>query len=302
MKKSTMKPSVTVLLLCWNHERYLEQCIGALAAQTSRDFNIIFLDNVSSDGSAALAARLLAKSGISHGILTNDRPQTISTNLNRMLKESNGSLVSFLSTDDWLAPRYVEAMTQTARKHPAIGWFSCGGWFVDKLTGALEPREKSSFEGREDIIAELIAGNEPFFFAGHCYRRSLLVEIGGWDDDQLIEDADLFFRLAQQTRHLIVDEKLFYYRKHHGSASLNPTFMVKGMDKFFEKHCMAFPDRARNNRSIFYRHSAARYADLDQGWSSIRTAWRAVRIRPFVAINWRTLLYGLRVFLRRGEA
>ena len=107
--------SLTVLLLCWNHENYIEQCIDALMAQTSQDFDIIFLDNVSSDGSAVLAARLLAKSGIPYRILTNDRPQTISANLNRMLGEAKGKLISFLSTDDWFAPRYVQAMTEAAR-------------------------------------------------------------------------------------------------------------------------------------------------------------------------------------------
>ena len=59
------------------------------------------------------------------------------------------------------------------------------------------------------MLAELMAGREPFFFAGHCYRRSELQAIGGWDSEQRIEDADLFVRLAQRTKHLIVQEKLF---------------------------------------------------------------------------------------------
>jgi alpha-1,3-rhamnosyltransferase len=290
----TTNPRLTVLLLCWNHERYIEQCIDALAAQTSRDFDVIFLDNVSTDGSAELAARLLASSGIRHRILRNDRPQSISTNLNRMLGESTGELISFLSTDDWYAPRYVEAMTEAADARPDIAWFSSGAWNVDDPTGALEPVEKSRFEGREDIIAQLIAGNEPFFFAGHCYRRKLLTDVGGWDGDQLIEDADLFYRLAQRTRHWIVDEKLFYYRKHPVSASRDPAFMILGLEKFFEKHGALFPQGTEGLLSSRYRLFAAAHADRREWKPAVAAALKAIRLRPLRSENWRTMIYALR--------
>lgn len=297
-----MKPSLTVLLLCWNHERYLAQCIDALAAQTQRDFDVVFLDNVSNDGSAELAARLLADSGIAHHILKNQRPQTIAANLNRMLGESKGELVSFLSTDDWFSPHYVEAMTKASLDHDEIGWFSSGAWLYDELNDALGSVEKSSFEGRENIIAELLAGNEPFFHAGHCYRRSLLAEIGGWDSDQLLEDGDLFIRLASRTRHLILDEKLFNYRTHPNSASRDPAFMIKGFEKFLEKHGSSFLFGMDAILSSRYRLFAAAHADRRDWKPAATTAWKAIRLRPFRLENWKTMLYALRSrFMRRRK-
>lgn len=295
--------SLTVLLLCWNHERYLKQCIDALTAQTLREFDVVFLDNVSTDNSATLAARLLAECGIPFRVLINEQPQTISTNLNRMLDEANGNLVSFLSTDDWFAPRYVEAMIQASLENPEIGWFSSGGWRYDEATGILDPLEKSAFTGREDIASELLAGNEPFFFAGHCYRRSLLVEVGGWDGDQLIEDGDLFIRLAQRAQHMIVDEKLFVYRNHPVSASRDPAFMIKGVEKFCEKHGHLFPGGTDEILSSRYRTFAATYADRREWKPAIATAWQAIRLRPMRIENWRTMLYALRSrILARREA
>lgn len=298
-----MQPRLTILLLCWNHERYLEQCIGTLAVQTSRDFDIVFLDNVSTDKSAALAARLLAESGISHRILTNDRPQTIAANLNRMLEQSTGELISFLSTDDWFDPRYVEAMTDASLQHPEIAWFSSGAWVHHEPSGDLEPREKSFFAGREDIVSQLLAGNEPFFFAGHCYSRRLLIEIGGWDGDQLIEDGDLFIRLAQRTPHMIVDEKLFFYRSHPLSASRDAGFMIRGLEKFFEKHRSTFPVRIDGLLSSRYRMFASSHADRREWKPAAAAAWKAIRLRPLRIENWRTLAYALRCrFLARREA
>lgn len=296
-----MKPSLSVLLLCWNHERFIEQCINSLIAQTNQDFDVVLLDNASSDDSVAIAERLFARSEIAYKVIQNDAAKKIAVNVNCLLAHAKGDQVSLLSTDDWYAPSHVEAMIIAAQNNPDIGWFSSGGWIYDEPTGSLEAVEKAKFEGM-DVATSLLAGHHPFFFAGHCYRRSELISVGGWDEEQVIEDADMFFRLSKTTKHWIVDEKLVYYRKHGGSASLDPEFMVRGLTKFFEKHHSEFPDGGRDSRSKSYRHYAARYADLGQGWNAVRTAWRAIYLRPLVPCNWRTLLYGIRVALSRHRA
>lgn len=294
---------LTILLLCWNHERYLEQAITGLAEQHECDFNVVFLDNVSSDNSVGLARRLLKRSGIDFEMIENERPRTISANLNAMLARATGDLVTFHSADDWLAPRFVEAMIEAADRHADAGWFSGGGWRFDDATGESEAIETAQFAGREDILTELMAGREPFFFAGHCYRRSELEAIGGWDGDQLIEDADLFFRLAQRTRHVIVHEKLFHYRKHAGGASSDPVYMIAASEKFFQKHGKSFPGGIEGHRSRLYRVQAASLADKRRWRQSVAAALTAVRLRPMRGENWRTLAYALRctISTRRAE-
>lgn len=286
---------LTILLLCWNHERYLEQAIIGLAQQRERDFSVVFLDNVSTDDSVGLARRLLEQSGIDFQLIENERPRTISANLNAMLAKATGDLVTFHSADDWLAPRYVEAMIEAADRHPDAGWFSGGGWRFDDVTGTSEPIETAQFAGREDILAELMAGREPFFFAGHCYCRSDLEAIGGWDDDQSIEDADLFFRLARRTRHIIVHEKLFHYRKHAGGASSDPAYMIAALEKFYVKHRAAFPRRQlRRRRSDMLRIYASLHADRGERAAATTAAFRALVLMPTEGKKWRTLVYALR--------
>jgi len=291
---------LTILLLCWNHERYLEQAIAGLAEQRKRDFNVVFLDNVSSDDSVGLARRLLERSGLDFQMIENERPRTISANLNAMLARATGDLVTFHSTDDWLAPRYVEAMIEAADRNPDAGWFSGGGWRFDDVTGTSEAIETAQFAGREDILSELKAGREPFFFAGHCYRRSELEAIGGWDGDQSIEDADLFFRLAQRTRHVIVHEKLFHYRKHAGGASSDPAYMIAALEKFLAKHRASFTRRQlRQRRSDTLRIYASLHADRGETAAAIKAAFEALVLMPTEGKKWRTLIYAWRSLGRR---
>lgn len=296
-------PALTIMLLCWNHEPYLPQAIAALAAQTSRDFDVVFLDNVSTDGSTDLARRLLGASGIGFEIIKNAQPRTISANLNTMLAQARGEWVTFQSTDDWLAPRYVEAMIAATERHPAASWFSSGAWRFDDASGTSVAIEPAQYDGRENVLAELLAGREPFFFAGHCYRRSELQAIGGWDSEQRIEDADLFVRLAQRTKHLIVQEKLFHYRKHPGGASSNPAYMIEALEGFFAKHRGSFhPRQLRQRRSDMLRIYAALHADRGESGPAIRAASRAVALMPTDWTKWRTLGYAVRTATRRSKA
>ena len=116
-------PRHSVHLLCWNHARYLPQAIGSLHAQTERDFEVVFLDNRSNDGSAELAARLLSESGLPHQLILNEEPANVATNINRLFAASTAPLTSFLSGDDWYAPRYVAAMLEAADAHRDAGLF-----------------------------------------------------------------------------------------------------------------------------------------------------------------------------------
>ena len=131
-----------------------------------------------------------------------------------------------------------------------------------------------------------------------------MIDIGGWDGEQLIEDGDLFIRLAQRTPHKIVDEKLFFYRSHPLSASRDARFMIKGTEKFFEKHRATFPVGIDGLLSSRYRMFASSHADRREWKCAVATALKAIRLRPMRFENWRTLAYALRcsVLARRESS
>lgn len=290
-----MKPGLTVLLLCWNHRAYLADCIEALAAQTDPDFEIVMLDNVSTDGSAEFARALFATHGLTARVVVNPAPQSIPANYNKLAAMATRPLITFLSTDDYYAPDYVATMRAAAEAHPEAGWLSCGGWLLDHPTGTLSEVDLGRFADRGDIRATLLAGLEPFFYVGLCYRRAMLDEVGGFDETVLIEDADLFFRLAGRYPHHIVPVPLLIRRDHGASASSNPVFMVEALETFYAKHRDSFPGRLLgDHRSDMLRLYAASHADRGEGAAAVRLSVRALALRPLDAMKWRTLAYALR--------
>ena len=108
------RETISVLLLCWNHAAFLEQCIGALAAQTDIHFEICFLDNASTDGSLEQAKALFERFRLKARLYRNSRGVSIPANFNQLLAQSSGNIVAPLSTDDWYEPDYIARLRQAA--------------------------------------------------------------------------------------------------------------------------------------------------------------------------------------------
>lgn len=286
-------PRHSVHLLCWNHARYLGQAIGSLADQTSRDFEVVFLDNRSSDGSAELAAELLAESGLPHTITVNNEPANVATNLNRMFGVSSAPLTSFLSGDDWYAPRYVEAMLEAAEAHPSAGLFYAGGFIFHEESGRLEPVSTSKHLSG-DLYLPLMQRRDPMFFVGTCVRREAFDTVGGFDEALQIEDLDFFVRLAQRYPVRRVDEPLVYYRRSAGAISSNIAWMVEGWEQFHLKHRDAEGVDMDWWMAETHRTYAATAVDQEEWALARQLLARSLRRRPLAPTAWRTMAYLLR--------
>ncbi len=297
MSDPSVRPTLSILLLCWNHARFLETCIGSIAAQDS-DAEIIFLDNASTDGSFELARELFDRFGLTAKMIRNDQPESIPFNCNRLLSESKGAIVAPLSTDDWYEAGYVASILQAAVDSPEAGWFSCSGWLYFDAEQKEVPFDDSQFVTDRSISQMILDGDLPHFVVGCAYRRSALEAVGGWDEDQLIEDRDLFLRLSRRFTHHRTPRRLVHYRRSNMSASANGAFMLKGWDLFFAKHAHLFGRRLSSRRAETYRACAAMLVDQGRFRAAAAALGRSLRLRPANALGWRTLAYLGRTWVR----
>ena len=296
----SLPPKLSILLLCWNHAHFLEQCIGSISQQGPQDFEIVFLDNMSSDGSFELARSLFERFGLTATMLRNEQPASIPANFNRLLQASGGSLVAVLSTDDWYQPDYARCLTESAAAHPDAGWFSCSGWLYFDDEGKSVPVDEAQLVIDRPIDQVILDGREPHFFVGCAYRRTALDAIGGWDEGQLIEDRDLFLRLSQRFTHHRIARRLVHYRRTSSAASANAAFMLRGWDLFFAKHAVLFGPRLTARRAETYRAYAALLTDQGDLGSALAAIRQSLRLQPFARLSWRTLGYLGREYLSRA--
>ena len=92
---------VSVFLLSWNHEKYIEQAVRSILSQTYKEIEIVFVDNNSSDNSFNIAVQIFETAGISFKAFKREKDYNIAANLNYLLSNSDGQYICILSADDW---------------------------------------------------------------------------------------------------------------------------------------------------------------------------------------------------------
>lgn len=198
-----MSPKVAVVIVNWNGERFLERCLSALMDQTVRPHEIILVDNASTDGSIGVArrfpsVRLLAldqNSGFARG-----------NNLAIDSASADSEWIALLNPDAFPEPRWLEELLLSARDNPEFDVFG------SKLLNASDPAVLDGAGdayhisglvwrmGHGDPVPSLPEPVREIFSpcaAAALYRRSALLEVGGFDEDYFcyVEDVDLGFRL-----------------------------------------------------------------------------------------------------------
>jgi GT2 family glycosyltransferase len=195
-------PKVTVIVVNWNGERFLERCLSALTAQTVKLHEVIVVDNASSDESLETAQRfpgvrliaLARNMGFSQG--------------NNLATEAaaDSEWIALINPDAFADPRWLESLLTAARSNPEFDVF--GSQLVNAadstlLDGAGDAYHISGLVWRtaHGVPVSIFGESECEIFspcaAAALYRRSALLEVGGFDEDYFcyVEDVDLGFRL-----------------------------------------------------------------------------------------------------------
>lgn len=129
---SAVRPLVSAVVVTWNSARFLRTALGALAAQTLREIELIVVDNASEDHSAAIAAELAAT------VMRNESNRGFSAAANQAIAAARGEFVLLVNPDCRLAPDYAERLVASLRA--AGDRFGAATGMLVRATGeAIEP-------------------------------------------------------------------------------------------------------------------------------------------------------------------
>ncbi|MDQ2931687.1 MAG: glycosyltransferase family 2 protein [Gemmatimonadota bacterium] len=231
-------PVVSVIVPAHNAERYLDDALRSLRAQTLADIEIIVVDDGSSDATRAIAMRHAADDA-RVGVLTRDEPSgKPSIPRNMALAASRGRYVAFLDADDTSVPTRLATMVRALELTGARFGFSdkrrlyvatrelapestlAAANFVANAAPYMERVDGNVYLCRQNFPAFLFTFIAVNTSAG-IFDRALLAMEGTWFDESLVrfEDVELWFRLAEHTRFAFVDEVLTIMRKHSTSIT-----------------------------------------------------------------------------------
>jgi len=220
-----MWPKVTVIILNWNGEQFIGRCLSAVLAQTVIPNEIILVDNASSDASLDIVRRFS-----SVHVLPLSKNLGFAGGNNVAIKAAAGDSewIALLNPDAFPDPGWLEALLAVAHDHPAFDVF--GSRLVKATDPALLDGVGDAYHvsgcvwrmGHGALVSSFSEQGREIFSpcaAAALYRRSVLLEVGGFDEDFFcyVEDVDLGFRLR------LAGHKAMYVRDavaHHiGSAT-----------------------------------------------------------------------------------
>jgi GT2 family glycosyltransferase len=220
-------PIISVILVTWNSGKYISRCLKCLAEQTCQDFEVVLVDNGSTDGS--LDKLESGWPGLTLRIekLNGNRGFAFANNLGARL--AKGTWLALLNSDAFPAPEWLEKLLQASVHYPEYSFFASRQLQANMpqlLDGTGDAYHISGLAWRRFASwPSARFGLEPEEVFGPCaaaalYSRQVFLQAGGFDEDffSYHEDVDLAFRLRLQgARCLFVPGAIV---EHIGSATL----------------------------------------------------------------------------------
>lgn len=248
------KPLVTIICLCFNHERYIKNCIESIIKQTYSKIEFIIVDNNSEDCSVREIKKydnICSDRFVNYKFIKNKTNLGIPKALNIALKISKGDFISYISADDIYVPKktniQLEAFKLLKKNYAVV----CGNIdFIDEYNNKIYLMEnrkisydKEGFEtGMELILKDsyfknLLTnyGDYQTFLRGNyinsasvLIKKNALEEVGLFDESFIIEDWPLWLQISKNYKFYYINKILFHYRKHPLALSSNPGGVLKG--------------------------------------------------------------------------
>lgn len=206
-----MKPAVSVVMPCLNGERHIRMSVASVLAQTMGDFELIVVDNGSTDGTLGVLAELAEpRLRVLH------QPQRgVSRARNLGLGEARAELIAFLDSDDTWSPRFLEKMCAALAEQPSAVLAYCGWQNLGLPGGRGEPFVPPDYQTPEKTITLLGGCRWPIH--GCLTRAGAITAAGGFNPNLVIaEDYLLWMEVAALGAIIRVPEVLAYYHHHDG--------------------------------------------------------------------------------------
>jgi len=269
-------PTVTVVIPTYNCAEFLGEAIDSLLAQTFRDFEIVVVDDGSTDNTGEVAARYGHLPFFRYIRQTNGGP---SKGRNTGIQASTSEFVAFLDGDDLLASDALEKLV-TAADESGAAWCICD---VVRFSENRREVQTSPIPADRDYLSAILEEN--FVERGMFFRRSVFERVGPWRADlRTREDWELFIRLIERREPFVyVEAPLYLYRRREGSLTKSASLPVmRDTREVLRRHHLRLAQAGnRAAAAIFAMHAwglARRFVYEHREWGAAGwCAWHSMR-------------------------
>ena len=237
---------ISVVIPLYNKAQSIRKTLDSVLAQTYKNFEIVVVDDGSTDGSAGVAEAMLCECKVSgvecRGKVIRKANGGVSSARNEGILAAKGEYIAFLDGDDLWHPEYLETLHQLIVDYPNAALYGIG---CTKISGDMIPNRILSSNERGEI--EDVWNHYPSCWTGSssCSSRERLIEVGLFDTRMTHgEDIDMWWRLLLSGKGVVDNLVLAYYRQDTENRAMNRVIpLEKHIPYYMEKYAEA---RANN--------------------------------------------------------
>lgn len=232
-------PLISVIIPCYNHEKYVEESILSVLNQTYKNLQLIVIDDGSKDNSVEIIKRL---SDQHHFIFESQANIGLSATLNKAIKKySNGEYISVVASDDFWHKDKVANQVAYFILHNDVGMVYSKAATVNSESEIVQTLSENRFK-EFCTFEDLLLDRTGIPALTVMVNKKVYEKVGLFDENLLIEDWDMWLRIADEYNIGFVNKELAFYRMHDSNISAKLEMMMEERLKIIEKWQRKYPE------------------------------------------------------------
>jgi len=253
-------PRVSVIIPAYNAMNYLPQTLKSVLKQTFTDFEILIINDGSSDDIVEWASQI----SDSRVKLISQINQGVSAARNTGIRNAQGEYIAFIDADDLWEPTKLEKQVNCLEANPVVGLVYTWTAFIDQFGQPTGVSKVSHAEGNvweKIVIQDMISPGGSAMVRTECFDKVGLFDV----ELRIGEDRDMWTRIAAICPFAVIKEFLTLYRRHSQNTTISNEKIIPQLSKVIEK---TFENASEN--LLYLKRRSYCWIHIYAAWSSIQ--------------------------------
>ncbi|CAN5384941.1 hypothetical protein BH11BAC3_BH11BAC3_19550 [soil metagenome] len=218
-------PQVSVIVPNYNHASYLQQRLNSIIDQSFKDFELIILDDCSTDNSRKVIEQYRGHPAVSHIEYNDHNSGSTFRQWEKGLALARGPLIWIAESDDVMDAKFLTEAVTVFNSYPEINMVQCGSRWIDSKGTELDADpvkpDNSSIKGKDFVLANMLYGNAIYNASAVLFKNSkvTLPLTAGITSKKYCGDWLFWVKLMEQGNIFRMKENYNQYRRHIQNVS-----------------------------------------------------------------------------------
>lgn len=205
----------SILIAHYNNYHYFRDCYESIIHQTFQDFEVIIVDDCSTDYSLEKIKNLIANDS-RFKIYKNQENKGVGYTKKKCIDLANGEICGFLDPDDALEHHALELILSSYQPKSIIAVYSQCFFCDEKMNKQFISKTNAKIENNDPLFFNIFFEVNHFF----TFRKASYLQTSGMDENlKIAEDQDLYLKLYEKGNFKFIKEPLYLYRRHASGLS-----------------------------------------------------------------------------------